>query len=329
MCGITGFVNFEKNIHDSFYILKNMCKTLQKRGPDEEGFYFSKHAALGHRRLSIIDIENGKQPMSFIYQGKTYTIVYNGQLYNTIELRQELKKNGFEFKGHSDTEVLLKAYIHYGKDVCKFLNGIFGFAIWNNEDEELFMARDQFGIKPLYYSIKNNNLIFSSEIKSILEFPECKAILNEQGISELFGVGPSHSPGITPFKGILELEPAHYIIYNKNGFYKKEYWYLQTKPHEDNFETTCEKIKFLIKDSVERQLVSDVPLCTLLSGGLDSSIITAIASNYYKENYNEKLNTFSVDYVDQDKNFEKNDFQPDLDAKYIDLMVKTFRYKSS
>lgn len=324
MCGITGFVNFEKNIHDSFYILKNMCKTLQKRGPDEEGFYFARHAALGHRRLSIIDIENGKQPMTSIYDGKTYTIVYNGQLYNTVELRKELKKNGFEFKGHSDTEVLLKSYIHYGKDVCKFLNGIFGFAIWNNEDEELFIARDQFGIKPLYYCIKNNNLIFGSEIKSILEFPECKAVLDEQGISELFGVGPSHSPGITPFKGIFELEPAHYIVYNNDGFYKKEYWSLKTKPHEDNFETTCEKIKFLIKDSVEKQLVSDVPLCTLLSGGLDSSIITAIASNYYKENYNEKLNTFSVDYVDQDKNFEKNDFQPDLDAKYIELMVKTF-----
>lgn len=193
MCGITGFVNFERNIQDSFYILKNMCKTLQRRGPDEEGFYFSRHAVLGHRRLSIIDIDGGKQPMTFTYQGKTYTIIYNGQIYNTKELREELSKNGFEFKGHSDTEILLKSYIHYGKDVCKFLNGIFAFAVWNNDDEELFLARDNFGIKPLYYSLKNNNLIFASEIKAILEFPECKAIVDKQGICELFGIGPSHS----------------------------------------------------------------------------------------------------------------------------------------
>ena len=140
----------------------------------------------------------------------------------------------------------------------------------------------------------------------------------------MFGIGPAHSPGCTPFKGVFELEPAHYMIINKNGLYKKEYWHLETKPHEDDFDTTCEKIRFLIKDSVERQLVSDVSLCTLLSGGLDSSIITAIAANYYKNEFGEKLNTFSVDYVDQDKNFVKNDFQPDLDEKYIDLMVKKF-----
>jgi asparagine synthase (glutamine-hydrolysing) len=301
-----------------------MCRTLSKRGPDEEGFYFSKHGVLGHRRLSIIDIENGKQPMHFMYEGKTYVIVYNGQLYNTSELKNELLKNGFTFKGHSDTEVLLKSYIHFGNDVCNHLNGIFGFAIWNVEDEELFVARDMFGIKPLYYCLKNNNFIFASEIKAILEFPECEAILDKQGICELFGIGPSHTPGYTPFKDILELEPAHYMVYNKNGLYKKEYWSLKTKPHTDNFEDTCEKIKFLVKDSVERQLVSDVPLCTLLSGGLDSSIITAIASNYYKKEYGERLNTFSVDYVGQAENFVKNDFQPDTDDKYIDLMVNTF-----
>jgi len=324
MCGITGFINFDKNIQNSYYIIRNMCKTLAKRGPDEEGFYFSRHGVLGHRRLSIIDIKNGKQPMNFVYQGCTYVIVYNGQLYNTSELREELLRNGFTFKGHSDTEVLLKSYIHYGYDVCNHLNGIFGFAIWNVDKEELFVARDQFGIKPLYYTIRNANFIFASEIKAILEFPECEPILDKQGICELFGIGPSHTPGLTPFKDILELEPAHYMIYNKNGLYKKEYWSLQTKPHTDNFEETCDKIKFLIKDSVERQLVSDVPLCTLLSGGLDSSIITAIASNYYKKEYGERLNTFSVDYVGQAENFVKNDFQPDTDEKYIDIMVKTF-----
>lgn len=324
MCGICGFINYDKNIQNSYYIIRNMCKTLKKRGPDEEGFYFSKHGVLGHRRLSIIDIENGKQPMNYIYQGKTYVIVYNGQLYNTKELKSELLKNNFTFKGHSDTEILLKSYIHFGTEVCNHLNGIFGLAIWNVEDEELFVARDMFGIKPFYYTVRNGNFIFASEIKAILEFPECEAVLDKQGICELFGIGPCHTPGCTPFKDILELEPAHYMLYNKNGLYKKEYWALETKPHTDNFEDTCEKIKYLIKDSVERQLISDVPLCTLLSGGLDSSIITAIASNYYKKEYGEKLNTFSVDYVGQSENFIKNDFQPDTDDKYIDLMVKTF-----
>ena len=262
--------------------------------------------------------------MRFKIFGTEYIIVYNGQLYNTKELREVLIKNGFIFKGHSDTEVLLKSYIHYGENVCKYLNGIFGFAVWNSKTQELFVARDQFGIKPLYYSKFEGNFIFASEIKSILAFPGIKPILNKTGINELFGIGPAHSPGCTPFKGIFELEPAHYMILNKNGIYKKEYWHIQTKPHEDDFDTTCEKIRFLIKDSIEKQLVSDVPLCTLLSGGLDSSIITAVAANYYKNELGERLNTFSVDYVDQEKNFVKNDFQPDLDDKYIDLMVKNF-----
>lgn len=290
----------------------------------KKDFSFQNMQLFGHKRLSIVDIENGKQPMRFSIFGTDYVIIYNGQLYNTKELREVLKKNGFVFKGHSDTEVLLKSYIHYGENVCKYLNGIFGFAVWNSKTEELFIARDQFGIKPLYYSRFEDKFIFASEIKSILAYPGVKAILDKNGISELFGIGPSHSPGATPFKGIFELEPAHYMIINKNGIYKKEYWHLETKPHEDNFDTTCEKIRFLIKDSVERQLVSDVPLCTLLSGGLDSSIITAIAANYYQKEFGEKLNTFSVDYVDQNKNFVKNDFQPDLDDKYIDLMVEKF-----
>ena len=290
----------------------------------KKDFSFQSMQHFGHKRLSIVDIENGKQPMRFKIFGTEYIIVYNGQLYNTKELREVLIKNGFIFTGHSDTEVLLKSYIHYGENVCKYLNGIFGFAVWNSKTEELFVARDQFGIKPLYYSKFEGNFIFASEIKSILSFPGINPVLNKTGFKELFGIGPAHSPGCTPFKGIFELEPAHYIILNKNGMYKKEYWHLETKPHEDDFETTCEKIRFLIKDSVERQLVSDVPLCTLLSGGLDSSIITAIAANYYKNEFGEKLNTFSVDYVDQEKNFVKNDFQPDLDDKYIDLMVKTF-----
>ena len=263
--------------------------------------------------------------MSCIYNDITYTIVYNGQIYNTKELRETLVSNGFKFKGHSDTEVLLKAYIHYGSDVCNHLNGIFAFAIWNNKTQELFLARDHFGIKPLYYTFSNNNLIFASEIKAILEHPEITARIDETGIKELFGIGPAHSPGNCPFKDIFELEPAHFAIYNKDTFIKKNYWKLKSKPHTDDFETTCNTVKSLLEDSIERQLVSDVPLCTLLSGGLDSSIITAYASNYCKKHQMPTLNTFSVDYVDNDKNFVKSDFQPNSDKYYIDLMVNTFK----
>lgn len=322
MCGIAGIVNLKKDISNDYYIIRNMTKTLTKRGPDEDGLYFSKHSNLGHRRLSIIDIENGKQPMSYRVNETTYTIVYNGQIYNSKELRKILSDNGFKFKGHSDTEVILKAYVFYGKDICKYLNGIFAFAIWNDKKGEIFIARDHFGIKPLYYAIIDENFIFASEIKGVLEHPKVKTQIDEIGIAELFGIGPSHSLGLTPFKNIYELEPATFLIFNRDGLKKERYWNLKTKEHEDDLNTTCEKIRFLLKDSIERQLASDVPIGTLLSGGLDSSIITKFANDFYKKEYGECLNTFSVDYVDQDKNFVKSDFQPNSDNYYIDLMVK-------
>ncbi len=322
MCGIVGIVNYQEDISNQYSVIKNMVETLSKRGPDENGLFFMNHVNLGHRRLSVIDIENGKQPMSYQVGETIYTMVYNGQIYNTEELRQILKDNGFKFKGHSDTEVLLKAYIFWGKNVCKHLNGIFAFAIWNSQKEELFVARDHFGIKPLYYSFVNDNFLFASEVKAILAHPMAKAIIDKTGIAELFGIGPSHTPGISPFKGIEELEPAHFIVYQKDSFRKEEYWKLETKPHTDTLEKTCETIRFLLQDAVERQLVSDVPIGTLLSGGLDSSIISKYASDYYRKKYGKALDTFSVDYVDQDKNFVKSDFQPNSDNYYIDLMKK-------
>ena len=322
MGGIVGIVNLKKDISNEYSIIKNMTKEIEKRGPDEDGLFFSKHAVLGHRRLSIIDIEKGKQPMKYKIYDTTYTIVFNGQIYNAKELRQDLLENGFEFEGHSDTEVLLKAYVFYGKNVCEYLNGIFSFAIWNDKKNELFIARDQFGIKPLYYSILDDNFIFASEIKAIINYPGFKKIIDKNGISELFGIGPAHSPGCTPFKNVKEVLPAHFIIYGINELKDVEYWKLQTKEHKDNLEQTAEKIRFLLKDAVERQMISDVPIGTLLSGGLDSSIITKYAQEYYKREYGEKLKTFSVDYVDQEKNFIKNDFQPNTDEFYIDIMVK-------
>ena len=249
--------------------------------------------------------------------------MYNGQIYNTKELRKTLEENGFEFEGHSDTEVLLNSYIYYGKDVVHHLNGIFAFAIWDAQKEELFMARDHFGVKPLFYTMQNNSFIFASEIKAIFQYPGVQKILDTQGISELLGIGPAHTPGTTIFDNIFELKPAHFAIFNRSGLHLEKYWGLKSEPYTETFAQTCDHLEFLLKDSITRQLVSDVPLCTFLSGGLDSSIITKYASDYCFENGLPSLDTYSIDYVDNDKNFVKSDFQPNSDNYYINLMVNT------
>ena len=254
-------------------------------------------------------------------------IVYNGQIYNTKELKDILVENGFSFNGHCDTEVLLKSYIHYGHNVVNHLNGIFAFAIWDSRKKELFLARDHFGVKPLFYTLKDGSLIFGSEIKALFEYPGIEKILDNQGISELFGIGPAHTPGTTIFKNIYEIKPAHYAVFNEYGFKTKRYWKLISKPHTDSFGTTCDKVKFLLNDAITRQLVSDVPLCTFLSGGLDSSIITKFAADYCQDNGLPPLDTYSIDYVDNDKNFVKSDFQPNSDNYYISLMNRNLHTK--
>lgn len=325
MCGIVGFVNYKKNISNYKDILSNMNNTLSNRGPDEQGFYIKENVALAHKRLIVIDPEGGKQPMIEKYSFGEYVIVYNGQIYNTKELRHTLEENGFSFDGHCDTEVLLKSYIYYGNEVAKHLNGIFSFAIWNSQKQELFLARDHFGVKPLYYTQFDNSFIFASEIKAIFKYPSIEKVIDKQGISELFGIGPAHTPGTSVFKNIYEIKPAHFAVYNKSGLHIERYWKLETKEHTDNFEQTCEKVNFLLDDAIQRQLVSDVPLCVMLSGGLDSSIIVAYASNYCRKNGLPPLDTYSVDYVDNDKNFVKSDFQPNSDNYYINIMKNKFQ----
>jgi asparagine synthase (glutamine-hydrolysing) len=321
MCGLSGFINYKADLKNTVYKYIAMNTVLNRRGPDSQGVYISEHANLFHSRLAIIDIEGGKQPMTFTIRGSTYTIVYNGQLYNTPELYSELKANGFTFDGHCDTEVLLKGFIYYGYDVVNHLNGIFSFAVWNEAKQELFLARDHFGVKPLYYAQANDNFIFASEIKSIIQHPDVKLKINKNGIQEMLGLGPAHTPGTCVFEDIYELKPAHFAVYNRDGLLVQRYWKLKSEPHWDDFETTCDNIKFLLEDSIKRQLVSDVPICTMLSGGLDSSIVTTYAAKYYKDEFDKPLNTFSVDYIDNDKHFSKTDFQPDSDQKYIDLMT--------
>ena len=318
MCGLVGFPF--KDVSSFRNVLNNMNNEIAKRGPDEDGMYFEENVCLGHKRLIVIDPDGGKQPMIFRYQGNTYSLVYNGQIYNTKELKDELSENGFTFDGHSDTEVLLKGFSFWKYDIIHKLNGIFSFAIWNSKEKELFVARDHFGVKPFYYSIVDGTFVFASEVKALFKYPGITAKIDSEGISELFGLGPSHTPGHGIFKDIHELKPASYGVFNSSGLHVEKYWSLVSLPHKDSFGTTCDKVRFLLEDSIRRQLVSDVPLCTFLSGGLDSSIITLYAANYCKEKGLPPLNTYSVDYVDNDKNFVKTDFQPNSDNYYINLM---------
>ena len=322
MCGFVGFVNFKKDISKDKIILENMNQTLSKRGPDEEGYYLDKSVGLAHKRLIVIDPEGGKQPMIEKYSFGTYVIVYNGQIYNTKELKETLLEHDFTINTHSDTEILLKSYIYYGKNVVNYLNGIFAFAIWDTSKNELFLARDHFGVKPLFYTLLNDTLIFGSEIKALFKYPGVEKIVDSQGISELFGIGPAHTPGTTVFKDIFELKPAHFAVYNTSGIHIERYWKLHSKEHTDSLGKTCEHLKYLLNDSITRQLVSDMPLCTFLSGGLDSSIITKFAADYYKSHGLPPLDTYSIDYVDNDKNFVKSDFQPNSDTFYVDFISK-------
>lgn len=321
MCGFVGFANLKENISSKTNIY-NMNESISKRGPDEDGYYYEEHVCLGHKRLIVVDPDGGKQPMSAMKDGNLYTIVYNGQLYNTKDLRSELEENGFTFDSYSDTEVLLKSFIFWKYDVVKKLNGIFSFAIWNSKKNELFLARDHFGVKPLFYTIYNNTLVFASEIKALFKYPGIEAKLDEQSIAELFGIGPARTAGLGIFKNIYEIKPAHFGIFNESGLHIERYWKLESKVHTDNLGKTCDNVRFLLEDSISRQLVSDVPLCTFLSGGLDSSIITLYASKYCKKHNLPPLNTYSVDYVDNDKNFVKTDFQPNSDNYYINLMTE-------
>ncbi len=327
MCGIAGWIDLKADLSNRRDIIENMTGKLKHRGPDEEGFWLSENSLIGHRRLTVIDPVGGKQPMVRRHENNTYVITYNGELYNTEDLKKILKSRGYSFEGHSDTEVLLTSYIEWGSNCVEHLNGIFAFGIWNQDKGSIFLARDRFGVKPLFYSFKEDSLVFGSEIKAILAHPDIRAQIDCEGLAEIFSLCPSRTPGHGVFKDINELKPAHCLILNREGIFIKKYWALTSHEHTDSLEQTVKNTKSLVLDAIQRQLVSDVPLCTFLSGGLDSSAITAISSNFFKENDRGQLHTFSIDYTDNDKHFKPSNFQPDSDAPWIGRMSEKFDTK--
>ena len=318
MCGIGGFVDYERDARRGGPILHGMKRTLTPRGPDAEGTYFDEDAALVHRRLIVIDPEGGKQPMHS--PGRNTIIIYNGELYNTPELRTELMSRGHEFVGHSDTEVLLHAYLEWKTDAFSRLNGIFAFAIWEKRERRLTLCRDRLGVKPLFFAPIRNGLTFGSTIDTVLCHPEIEPALDEDGLRTLLLLGPARPPESGVFRQIKSLLPGHFAVLTPENFTDHVYWQLEAHEHEDDLPTTIERTHTLICDAARRQLVSDVPLACFLSGGLDSSILSMLAAKDYAAR-GETLHTWSVDYRDNDKYFTKSIFQPNSDDSYIDQMV--------
>ena len=313
MCAIAGLIELKKNEP----LLEDMIKTMLRRGPDDAGIMDAGRCCLLHTRLAVIDPAGGHQPMELEWAGEKYTITYNGELYNTAELRRELIQAGHHFMTNSDTEVVLTGYAQWGEHCLDRFNGIFAFGVWEHRRKRLFLARDRMGVKPLFYKLHDNGLIFGSEIKTILAYPTVKAELDAVGAAEILLLGPGRTPGSGVFRGIMELEPGCYAYYESGKLQPRLYWKLRDREHRETFEETAEQVRYLVTDAIKRQLVSDVPIGTFLSGGLDSSLISTVSAHVFSP---APLHTFSVDYKNNEQYFVAGKFQPDSDAQYIQIM---------
>ena len=317
MCGIAGFVDFERRAEDALPALRAMGAVLSPRGPDADGARTCGRAGFAHRRLIVIDPEGGAQPMIRRVRGREYTIIYNGELYNMPELRAELAQRGHAFSSRSDTELLLLAYAEWGPACVERLNGIFAFGVWDHGNETLFLARDRVGVKPLFYAKAGSTFLFASEIKAILAHGAVPPVVDAEGLAELFFIGPARTPGCAVFRHIRDLRPGHSLTYSRAGVKAGAYWKLESRPHEDGFAATVRRVRELLMDAVSRQLVSDVPIATLLSGGLDSSAVSAISAAALEKEGRGPLHTYSIDFTDMDAYFEENAFQTSRDAPWV------------
>ncbi len=312
MCAIAGILDLEAKTAT----VRAMAKTMRRRGPDDFGVWTEGGVTLLHARLAVVDLTGGRQPMELRWKGRQYTLIYNGELYNTPELRRELKTLGHTFLGHSDTEVLLHAYAEFGAKTPEKLNGIFAFAVWDGE--RLFLARDRIGVKPLFYAEHRGGLLFASELKTILQYPGFRAAIDVTGAAELLLIGPGRTPGCGVFCGVKELEPGCQAVWEQGKLTIKRYWKLTDGPHTESFEDTAAHVRWLLTDAIRRQMVSDVPIGCFLSGGLDSSLICSVCADFSQE----PLKTFSVDYQGNREFFVPGKFQPNTDADFLGPMER-------
>ncbi|MFF4575101.1 asparagine synthase (glutamine-hydrolyzing) [Streptomyces sp. NPDC001410] len=322
MCGITGWVSFDRDLTSESTALHAMTETMACRGPDDRGTWAEGPAALGHRRLAIIDLPGGRQPMSVRTPEGAVALVYSGETYNFTELRRELTDRGHRFTTDSDTEVVLHGYLEWGDAVAERLNGMYAFAVWDARHDRLVMIRDRMGIKPFYYHPTPDGVLFGSEPKAILANPLARPRVALDGLRELFTM--VKTPGHAVWDGMHEVEPGTVVTLDRTGLRTRVYWRLETRPHTDDRGTTIDTVRSLLDDIVRRQLVADVPRCTLLSGGLDSSAMTALAARQLAE-HGEKVRSFSVDFVGQTDNFVADELRGTPDTPFVHDVARLAR----
>jgi asparagine synthase (glutamine-hydrolysing) len=314
MCGITGWISFARDLTQERPTLEAMTQTMACRGPDASGIWIEGPAALGHRRLAVIDIIGGTQPMSVQTPSGAVVLVYSGEAYNFVELREELRRAGEPFETASDTEVVLRGYLRWGEALADRLNGMYAFAIWDSRSRKLVLMRDRMGIKPLFIYPTADGVLFGSEPKAILANPLARREVDADGLRELFAF--VKTPGHAVWSGMREVEPGTIVTVSSDGLRQRTYWRLQTRPHFDDRGTTVTRVRELLDDIVTRQLVADVPRCVLLSGGLDSSTITALAAEKLIA-VGEQVRTFAVDFVGQAEHFKPDQLRPTPDTPYV------------
>jgi asparagine synthase (glutamine-hydrolysing) len=314
MCGLTGWVSYGRDLRGEREqeSVAAMTATMACRGPDDSGIWTGPHAALGHRRLAVIDIEGGRQPMSYDTGGGEVALAYTGEIYNYVELREELRRRGHTFRTRSDTEVVLHAYLEWGDALAERLNGMYAFVVWDGREERLLLVRDRLGVKPLYYSTTDDGVLFGSEPKAILAHPDVEKAVDLDGLREAFSW--VRTPGHAVWRGMKEVRPGTLVSVDRNGARTHTYWKLEAAEHTDDTATTVDRVRDLLADIVRRQLVTDVPRCTLLSGGLDSSAITALAQRELGDR--ERIRSFSVDFQRHSENFTADPFRADADAPF-------------
>lgn len=297
MCGIVGWVSYDRDFKaDEAVIMSKMTETMARRGPNAGGVWIDRHVGLGHRRLAVIDLIGGAQPMQAEERGRPIaSLVYTGEVYNFVELRDELTRLGHRFKTRSDTEVVLRGYLQWGDKVADRLNGMFAFAIWDVRTEELYLIRDRMGVKPLFYYPTADGLLFGSEPKAILAHPSVQPRVNKDGFREILVL--AKNPERTIYAGMYEVGPGQIVRVKRAGLTKQRYWKLTAHEHEDDLPRTIRTVSELLEDIVRRQIVSDVPLCSLLSGGLDSSAVTAMAHRAMSLQQGGRIRSFSVDFM--------------------------------
>lgn len=325
MCGIAGFCNPNRNFKTEEkrweHVLYKMNLAQRRRGPDDEGIWMDEHCGLGHVRLEIIDLVTGHQPMVKRTNQGDFAIVFNGEIYNMKELKRELLEEGAVFETASDTEVVLNGFVLHGPDYLKKLNGIFAAVIRDTGRNRLWLFRDRLGIKPLFFTRQEESLVFSSEIKGLFAYPGIRPSLDKDGLCEILALGPARSYGNGVFKDIEEVLPGEFICFGPDGWRRDFYWKLESRPHLDTFPETVKKTAWLVEDAVKKQMLSDIPISTFLSGGVDSSLVTAICAKELKKE-GKVLNTFSFDFKDNNYYFQSNAFQPSQDRPFVEQMVE-------